>query len=148
MTAVVPCLQYRSSNSIVAACRNYHHHIVDIMDRLTVGICQKGGRVPVDIADIAQVGPTPPAAHCNGALMYTRTTHLLEARDGEHCCSASDPVEGSPAVREHVTPSIVRRVTANVIERCVLRLDSRLASHQSLPSASHSQACVCAEGEF
>lgn len=51
----------------MAACRNYHHHIVDIMDRLTAGIRQQGGRVPVDIADIAQVGPTPPAARCNGA---------------------------------------------------------------------------------
>ena len=37
--------------------RNYHHHIVDIMDRLSAGIRQKGGRIPVDIADIAQVGP-------------------------------------------------------------------------------------------
>ena len=36
-------------------CRNYHHHIVDILDRLSSGIKQKGGRTPVDIADIAQV---------------------------------------------------------------------------------------------
>lgn len=36
-------------------CRNYHHHIVDIVDCLSTGIRQKGGRTPVDIADIAQV---------------------------------------------------------------------------------------------
>ena len=40
---------------VCGVCRNYHHHIVDILDRLSSGIRQKGGRTPVDIADIAQV---------------------------------------------------------------------------------------------
>ncbi len=35
--------------------RNYHHHIVDIVDRLSEGIRQRGGLTPIDIADIAQV---------------------------------------------------------------------------------------------
>ena len=40
---------------VCGVCRNYHHHIVEILDRLSSGIKQKGGRTPVDIADIAQV---------------------------------------------------------------------------------------------
>lgn len=41
--------------NICGLCRNYHHHIVDILDRLSSGIRQKGGKTPIDIADIAQV---------------------------------------------------------------------------------------------
>jgi len=36
-------------------CRNYHHHIVDIVDRLIGGVKSKGAQSPVNIADIAQV---------------------------------------------------------------------------------------------
>ena len=40
-------------------CRNYHHHIVDIVDRLISGVKQKGAHQPVNIADIAQVHSIP-----------------------------------------------------------------------------------------
>ena len=36
-------------------CRNYHHHIVDIVDRLIGGVKAKGPHTAVNIADIAQV---------------------------------------------------------------------------------------------
>lgn len=36
-------------------CRNYHHHIVDIVDRLIGGVRSKGPHTAVNIADIAQV---------------------------------------------------------------------------------------------
>ncbi len=36
-------------------CRQYHHHIVDIIQRLIQGIKQKGAAPVIDVADIAQV---------------------------------------------------------------------------------------------
>lgn len=40
-----------------AVCRQYHHHIVDIIERLIQGIKQKGSAPVIDVADIAQVRP-------------------------------------------------------------------------------------------
>ena len=40
-------------------CRNYHHHIVDIVDRLISGVTSKGPHTAVNIADIAQVWHFP-----------------------------------------------------------------------------------------
>lgn len=39
----------------MSMCRHYHHHIVEIVDRLIEGVKDKGSSAAVNIADIAQV---------------------------------------------------------------------------------------------
>ena len=41
------------------ACRNYHHHIVNTVDRLISAIKQRGSEAAINIADIAQVCHVP-----------------------------------------------------------------------------------------
>ena len=64
-----------------SACRNYHHHIVNTVDRLISAIKQKGAEAAVNIADIAQVchllrphstaKHAHEAGHCNTSVAYT-----------------------------------------------------------------------------
>ncbi len=69
------CLEGQDISVICAMSRTYHHHIVDIVDRLIGGVRAKGPHTAVNIADIAQVWPTP-----SSAPLYRFTSMQLNRR--------------------------------------------------------------------
>ena len=94
-----------------SACRNYHHHIVNTVDRLISAIKQKGSEAAVNIADIAQVRRLPhPHSTCQASPWTQNGSVACTALKLSGAASAALEIRGLPLLSAQSAKEKLSRV--------------------------------------